>query len=289
MELITAYSASVATTYEMGKAAVASANVAVVTIDTQYEMGKYAVLASEYADVYKWAVGNGYTMGEGYDAGKGLGKYPVVGVSWFDAVLFCNGLSEFERLDPCYMDAKGGVYRADVVSTVRSKSVHEWPVLNIKANGYRLPTEAEWEFAARNGGAVDGDKLSGCRYANVPCFDEACPYCTEKWELLSEDMEGGQVYGRVKQLAECGLREANALGYFDMLGNILEWTYDAWREKAVDKELDKTDHTNVYRVVKGAAFGVSDVDMKLGSRQACNAEFRMNHLGFRVGRTMGAK
>ena len=219
----------------------------------------------------------------------------MVGVSWFDAVLFCNSLSELERLDPCYRDAHGEVFREAVSSVVRNKTTWTWPVCDWTANGYRLPTEAEWEFAARNGGLVDGDKLSGCRYANVPCYDEACPYCTEKWEIISEGVTGPEgevsapVYGRVKALAEVGLREPNALGIYDQLGNVLEWVYDAWRETPVDKAWDKADLSNVYRVVKGAAYGVSDCDMKLGSRQACNAEFRMPHLGFRVGRTLGSK
>jgi formylglycine-generating enzyme required for sulfatase activity len=117
----------------------------------------------------------------------GRATRPVSGVNWYDAVKYCNWLSEKEGLTPCY-NVKGKLTECD-----------------FSADGYRLPTEAEWEYAARG-----GHKSQGYEYAGSNSVDDVGWY---------EGNSGGQTH-------PVGQKQPNELGLYDMSGNMWEWCWD---------------------------------------------------------------
>jgi formylglycine-generating enzyme required for sulfatase activity len=169
----------------------ASSQLGAVPVDTFY-IGKTEVTWGEWQTVRTWAVANGYT--DLANRGQGLGdNYPVTHVSWHEVVKWCNARSEKEGKMPVY-SAGSSVYRTGIVSDPQVKSF---------ANGYRLPSSKEWEFAARGGTQVSGYIYSG---GNV--LDEVGWY--------SSNAAGAA--------REVGKKRANELGIHDMSGNVVEWT-----------------------------------------------------------------
>lgn len=121
------------------------------------------------------------------DRGWGRGKQPVIHVDWYDAVEYCNWLSEKKALETCY-SGKGKQVECD-----------------FSAKGYRLPTEAEWEYAA-----LGGQNMQDFLYAGSDNPDKVAWYADN-----SND-----------RLHPVGEKQPNALGLYDMSGNIFEWCWD---------------------------------------------------------------
>lgn len=160
-------------------------------------------------------------------------EHPVEGVSWFDAVHCCNALSRLAGLASCYSFAADGSLLA----------------FDPQADGYRLPTEAEWEYACRAGS-------TGVRYGELDAI---------AWH---KGNSGGstQPVGRL---------QANAWGLHDLLGNVWEWCNDVYDPSVYGD----------YRIFRGGGWNDEARGVMVTNRRRSHpVAFRIDDLGFRVAR-----
>lgn len=151
----------------------------------------YEIPKGLWDNVAHWAERNGYDLHP--EDGEALGdNHPVTQIAWYEAIKWANARSEREDLEPCYTTPEG-VYRTGEYD----------PQCNWMADGYRLPTESEWEKAAR-GGLTWKTFPWGDEY---DCLRANCEFC-------------------VGATTPVGSYEANGYGLYDMAGNVWEWCWD---------------------------------------------------------------
>jgi formylglycine-generating enzyme required for sulfatase activity len=171
-------------------------------------------------------------------------------VSWLDAVAYCNWLSEKEKLSKCYVINGESVMYLDT------------------AKGYRLPTEAEWEYAARG-----GSKSHDYNYAGSADINAVGWY--------KDNSPGGGS-------KSVGQKTPNELGLFDMTGNLWEWcwdVYDGGYYGISPSDNPKGPESGPYRVMRGGAWYNEANYARVYTRQDHYPGFRQNSVGFRVART----
>ncbi len=148
-----------------------------------------------------------YVMGKNPSKLKGENR-PVECVNWCEALIFCNALSIMQKLVPCYSIGMA----TDLTTFESSSPVWKRVVCNFTANGYRLPTEAEWEYAARGGKNHSPYQFAGSdNISKVAWFGENSDVTTH----------------------DVGTKLPNALGLYDINGNVAEWCWDYMGELGV--------------------------------------------------------
>ena len=216
-----------------------------------FQIGRFEVTQQEYQSV----------MGTNPSKFKDNARNPVECISWYDAVEFCNKLSEKQGLKPYYSIDKS---RKDPLNKSEYDR-YKYTVTILGGNGYRLPTQAEWEYACRAGTTTKfcyGNRLD----SSMANFGE-----------------------NNKKTLPVGSFKPNAWGLYDMHGNVDEWCFD-WHDFNDSNERSPARNPvnldgGKYRVVRGGNWHYS-LDLGSGDNGTSSAHFHLDYSGFRLVRSL---
>ncbi len=249
-----------------------------VTFTHDFWMDTVEVQQGEFDSLMKKRYVN---YGNDWNLTHGLGKdYPAYAVSWDDAVLFCNERSKRDGYDTVYLYTK-------ISGTPGSKSVLINPTANLSANGYHLPTEAQWEYACRGGTFTDyywGKNLD--YYQDQTSLTEVDLYAV--WSNNSFIFGLGSPNFAVHQT---GKMKPNSYGLYDMAGNVSEWCHDwmsnySWGVMADPSgPTAPTEENGDYHVSRGGNWGNDVSYLRSSNRYFSAPDYSYFFIGFRCVRT----
>lgn len=198
---------------------------------------------------------------------------PVEQVSWYDAITYCNKRSLKEGLTPCYT-VSGVNFSGSVSVPTTNDATWNAATCNFSANGYRLPTEAEWEYFARGGNVTNNGQTY---YSGDNAIENVAWYSENAYNgLTSSDPNYGT--HQVKTKAK------NSLNLYDMSGNVWEWCWD-WYGSISASTLSTGASSGSSRVYRGGSWFSDAPCCSVAFRDCCYPYFRPYNVGFRVVRT----
>lgn len=216
---------------------------------------------------------------------KACGKdCPVESVNWHEAAFYCNRLSQKYGLSSCFRCT--GQYRhaiCEVNPYFAGKRYYE-------CNGFRLPTEAEWEYAVRAGSKGIYYQVPTSSDILVPVVDRVAWYGKNS-HITYKGGFSCSIQQADKKEARCGAkptgqREPNAWGLHDMLGNVSEWVYDRFGLYTGSKQTDPVGSNEGRRVFRGCNWFHQNPECRMSRRFQASPSLRNNLMGFRTARTL---
>jgi len=223
----------------------------------------------------QWAISNGYTFTntgrQGNSGGDGVPpdarKYePVTSMSWRDVIVWCNAYSDKVRLKPAYL------YQSRIIKNSFDATTCDNAVCDWSADGYRLTTEGEWQYAASY---IDGATWTPYNYASGSTSDY-------KNEIITGDFAWYSANSGNKTQA-VGTKTPNQLGIYDMSGNVWEWCWD-WRA-----EWPTTAQTNYrgpfsgsHKIGRGGSWYSRANAQQIGCNSFNPPDHRISYIGFRL-------
>ncbi|HOD54955.1 MAG TPA: formylglycine-generating enzyme family protein [Candidatus Cloacimonadota bacterium] len=206
-----------------------------VTVSSFY-LNKYTVTQKEW---YEIMLSNPSEVEGDY--------FPVENISWYDAIEYCNRKSIKDCLTPCY--------------TINGKDV----ICNFDSNGYRLPTEAEWEFAMRG-----GNKTENYHHSGSDDIHEVA------WFIENSEFSSHPI----------GTKKPNELGLYDMSGNVYEWCWDRFDFYTSEEKVNpKGPETGENRVFRGGSWSSKKEYCTVANRYYNQAEKNVFNIGLRLAKS----
>ncbi len=231
---------------------------------TEVTQGDYDVLMRSYENYFTLPWGASHGFGD---------NYPAYEINWNDAVLYCNARSNRDGLDTVYMyTAINGDpgYQCELVDVT----------FDLTKNGYRLPTEAEWEFACRGGSS--SDFFWGKDHDEYPVtpadtaeISNFAIWAGNSYHLGSDSL----AYGT----QPVGTKQPNGYGLYDIVGNLYEWVHDWNGDYSSDTTTDPTGpDSGMYHFLRGGSWGNDAEHLRSSNRIFAPPDYEFYFTGFRV-------